>query len=72
MEKPISIVIEETRNSIIDIINESKLHPSIVESLLKGIYLESLMLSNDILNKEKKHFFDGRSKNNKELKELAS
>lgn len=60
MDKPISMRIEETRSSIVDIINESKLHPSIIELMLKGIYLEAVMLSNEILNKEKNQFIDGQ------------
>lgn len=69
MEKPISMTIEETRNLIIDIINRSKLHPSIIELMLKGIYLEANILSNEILQRERELYFDGQKETNDELKE---
>lgn len=69
MEKTLSIVIEETRNSIVDIINKSKLHPSIIELMLKGMYLEALMLANEVSQQERKTF-DGLVKEaNNELEE---
>lgn len=72
MDKPISIAIEETRDSIVDIINKSKLHPSIIELMLKGIYLEATMLANEVSNREKQQYFDGRiEKTNDELEEPA-
>ena len=69
MEKPISMTIEETKNLIIDIINRSKLHPSVIELLLKGLYLEASMLSNEVLQMERKQYFDGQNESNNELKE---
>ena len=70
MEKPISVTIEETRNIIINILNESNLHPSIVELMLKGIYLEASMLANEISQKEKQIYFDGMTTEiNSELEE---
>lgn len=60
MDKPISMRIEETRNSIVDIINKSKLHPSIIELMLKGMYLEAAMLSNEVSEKDKQQYFDGQ------------
>lgn len=72
MEKPISMTIEETKNLIIDVINRSKLHPSVIELMLKGLYLEASMLSNDVLQREKEMYFDGLKKEtNNELKEPA-
>lgn len=71
MDKPISIIIEETKNSIVQIINKSKLHPSIIEIMLKGIYLETNILSNEILQKEKALYYDG-NKTNEEIKEPAN
>lgn len=71
MDKPISIVIDETRKSIVDIINKSKLHPSIIEIILKGIYLETNILSNEVLQKEKALYYDG-NKANEEIKEPAN
>jgi hypothetical protein len=69
MEKTLSIVIEETRNSIVDIISKSKLHPSIIELMLKGMYLEALMLANEVSQQERETF-DGLVKEaNNELEE---
>lgn len=70
MEKPISMVIEETKTSIINIINKSQLHPSIIELMLKEIYLEANIFSNEILQNERKQFIDGMTKEtNDELRE---
>lgn len=70
MEKPISMTIEETRETIINILNNSKLHPSVIELMLKGIYLEASILAKEVLNIEKQQYFDGRTKEtNDELKE---
>ena len=73
MEKPISIVIDETRKSIVDIINKSKLHPSIVELMLKGIYLEATMLSNEVSQREKEIYYNNKIEEiDDKLKELTS
>ena len=40
MDKPISIKIEETKKSIADILNESQLHPYIMDSLMRELYEE--------------------------------
>ena len=40
MNKPISIKIEETKKSIADTLNESKLHPYIMDSLMRELYEE--------------------------------
>ena len=72
MEKPISMRIEETRSSIVDIINQSKLHPSIIELMLKEICLESTMLSNKVSQKERMEYFDSQNttkETNNELEE---
>lgn len=61
MEKPISMIIEETRDSIVDTINQSKLHPSIIELMLKGICLETTMFSNEVSQKEKLLYFNSQN-----------
>ena len=40
MDKPISIKIEETKKSIADTLNESQLHPYIMDSLMRELYEE--------------------------------
>ncbi len=44
MDKPITVQIEETRQTIIDAINNSKLHPFILDTILKDIYNEVHLL----------------------------
>ena len=38
MNKPISIKIEETKKIIADTLNESKLHPYIMDSIMRELY----------------------------------
>ena len=38
MNKPISIKIEETKKSIADTLNESQLHPYIMDSIMRKLY----------------------------------
>ena len=40
MDKPIGIKIEETKKIIADTLNESKLHPSIMDSIMRELYEE--------------------------------
>ena len=40
MDKPISIKIEETKKSIADTLNESQLHPYIMDSIMRELYEE--------------------------------
>ena len=44
MEKPISLVIEETKQSLIETVNNCRLHPSIIEMIVKDIYIEICQL----------------------------
>ena len=52
MEKPASLLIQETRNSIINILNQSKLHSSILELIMKDIMNDVISASIRIKNKE--------------------
>ena len=52
MEKPASLLIEETRHDIINILNESKLHPSILELIMKDIMNDVTNASTRVKNKE--------------------
>ena len=40
MDKPIGIIIEETKKSIADTLNESQLHPYIMDSIMRELYEE--------------------------------
>lgn len=63
MEKPASLLIQETRNKIINILNESKLHPSILELIMKDIMNDVISASTRVKNKELEEY------NNKVLEE---
>lgn len=52
MEKPVSLLIQETRNNIINILNESKLHSSILELIIKDIMNDVINASTRVKNKE--------------------
>lgn len=52
MERPASLLIQETRNNIINILNESKLHPTILELIMKDIMNDVTNASTRVKNKE--------------------
>nr|DAT10830.1 MAG TPA: hypothetical protein [Caudoviricetes sp.] len=66
MEKPASLLIQETRNKIINILNESKLHPSILELIMKDIMNDVTNASTRIKNKELEEY------NNKVIEEAKN
>lgn len=40
IEKPISIIIDDARQIIVDAINNTRLHPSLLEPIVKELYNE--------------------------------
>lgn len=66
MERPASLLIQETRNNIINILNESKLHPSILELIMKDIMNDVTNASTKVKNKELEEY------NNKVLEEAKN
>lgn len=40
IQKPISMVIEESKNTIVNAINSVQLHPTLLEIIIKELYLE--------------------------------
>ena len=40
MDKPMSLRIEETKTTLVNAINDSQLHPYILDSILKDLYNE--------------------------------
>lgn len=66
MKKPASLLIQETRNNIINILNESKLHPSILELIMKDIMNDVTNASARVKNKELEEY------NNKVLEEAKN
>lgn len=66
MEKPASLLIQETRNKIINILNESKLHSSILELIMRDIMNDVTNASARVKNKELEEY------NNKVLEEAKN
>lgn len=56
MEKPASLLIQETRSNIINILNESKLHPSILELIMKDIMNDVTNASTRVKTKEREEY----------------
>ena len=66
MEEPASLLIQETRHDIINILNESKLHPTILELIMKDIMNDVTNASTRVKNKELEEY------NNKVLEEAKN
>lgn len=52
IQKPISLIIEEGKMTIINAINELNLHPTLLEPILKDIYAEVQMQARMALERE--------------------
>jgi hypothetical protein len=59
MEKPVSMIIEETKQSLADIINNCKLHPAIIEMIMKDAYFEICQFNAINTKREKEQFMKG-------------
>lgn len=66
MDKPLTIKIEDTKNALVQIINESNLHPYILDSIVGNIYNEVHMVYMQQMQQERKEY---ESKNNEESAE---
>lgn len=53
VQKPVSIIIDDLKSNIIEIINNSNLHISIVELIVKDLFFEIKEQSKLILEMEK-------------------
>ena len=56
VNKPISLIIEDAKQSIIGVINEINLHPTLLEMVLRDIYNEANDLAKAQLNREKAEY----------------
>ena len=56
MDKPISMQVNEARDSIIKIINELNLHPIILEPIIKEIYEQVRIATVQMAEKEKAEY----------------
>lgn len=69
MNKPLTVQINETKEKIVNTINESALHPYILNTILKDLYTEMnnvlVSLSNDELKEYNSLSDDENVENNK-------
>jgi len=56
MDKPISVQINEAKENIVNVINEQHLHPTILEPIIKEIYLSIQQAAIQVYEKEKKEY----------------
>lgn len=64
MDKPITINIENFKQDIKDIINNSQLHPFILDSIFKDIYNEIHLLYQNQVLQDKQMYQESIDKNN--------
>lgn len=67
MNKPANLIVEETKESIVKIVNESGLPPFLLEPILKEIYNQVNILKQQELEQSKKQY-ENSLKNEKEKK----
>ena len=65
MDKPISIIVEETKQSLADVINNCKLHPVVLEMIIKDVYLDICQFNIANINKEKEQYLKESTNNKK-------
>lgn len=56
MDKPFSMIYNETKKNILDVLNNCKLHPCVLLDMLTPIYLEVQNLANNTANEEQKQY----------------
>ena len=56
INKPISLVIEDASKSIISVINEINLHPTLLKMILKDVYNQIDELAESQYNREKAEY----------------
>ena len=67
MNKPANLIVEETRENITKVINESGLPPFLLEPLIKDIYNQISFLKQKELEKSKKDYQESLKKEEKEV-----
>lgn len=58
MNKPANLIVEETKEGIVKIINESGLPPFLLEAILKDLYIQVNTLKLQELEKSKRQYED--------------
>lgn len=71
MEKPTSLIIEETKETIANALNNSHLHPYIMDSIMKDLYEQVHTLYIQTVQKEEAEYKKSLKQNDKESKETA-
>ena len=61
MNKPISVVYEETKTAVADILNNSKLPPFIIQNILKDFLTEVTMLAKQQYEHDLKEYNESKS-----------
>ena len=56
INKPISLIIEDAKQSIINTINEANLHPTLLEMILRDIYNEAKELAKSQYERERAEY----------------
>lgn len=63
MEKPISMVIDDTQKSLSDIVNNCGLHPVIIEMILKDLYMNVCSFNITNTKKEREQYLQESTQN---------
>ena len=72
MDKPISIIIEEARNKLADTVNGLGLSPTILEPIIREMYVEIQQLQKQELAYDKKKYEEYlKTIENKETEEVS-
>lgn len=66
MDKPISMIIQESKDMIVETINKCNLHPSILELIVKDIYMDIAETAKKVSEIEEQKYVT--NKNIKEIK----
>ena len=61
MGKPISIIIREAKETILEAINKCNLHPSILEFIIKDIYMNVAETAKNISEIEEKQYLQNKN-----------
>ncbi len=67
MEKPISLQLDDLRNTLVEIINSSKLPPCLIKPIVKEIYDQINILYVQEIEKDRKTYDDLLNKQNQEI-----
>lgn len=69
MNKPANLIVEETKENIVKIINESGLPPFLVEPIIKDLYNQVSILKQQELEKSKREWEESLKKEKEKNKD---